>query len=134
MELLKRTFPAPKGVREFKTIEIREVNGEDEIAAAIVADGKKAQTGKDWSPQVELIRMSIVSLDGNPVGGAVPFVAFDRWTTRARNAVLRFYDIMNGLDDSDLKACVAAAMATEQTSPTKAPSKEEAPTIAPNGG
>lgn len=132
MELQQVTFPASKGVKDFKSITIREVNGEDELEAAKVAAAKDLQSGgKEKHPVfTELLRRSIVEVNGKPVGGIVPFDEFDSWRVASRNAVSRFYEVLNGLDDDDLKACVAAAMAA--TEPKSQSS--EASTASPNGG
>ena len=131
-DLRSLTFPAPKGIREFETITIREVDGDDEIKAAMLADEHKKQRGGEWSPLIELIRMSVVEINGKKVSY---FDAFDSWRSKARNAVTRFYNELNGLDEEDLKACVAKA--TGATTPTKTSTtqtKVEDNTAAPNDG
>jgi len=130
MELQKRTFPAPGRVKEFKIITMREVTGEDEMVAAKAASIKSGQYGSDWSPMVELVKRSIVEVDGKPVNGAEPFDAYDKWRVNARNAVLSFYNALNALDDKDLKACLAVATATEQKTQTAT----DPSTVAPSGG
>jgi hypothetical protein len=130
MELQKRTFPAPGRVKDFATITMREVTGDDEMTAASAAAIKGAQYKKDWSPLVELVKLSIVDVDGKPVNGSAPFDAFDKWRVNSRNAVMRFYEVMNGLDEQDLKACLAVATATEQKTPTES----DPSTVAPSGG
>lgn len=135
MARFQKTFPAPKGVREYSEITIQEVTGEEEIQAGMLAEAHKANTGRDWSPLTELIKLSIVSYvdaNGEKHAATAPFDAFDKWTTRARNSVTRWFNELNGLDEQDLKACVAAATATALTKST--PTKGEEPTAAPNGG
>lgn len=136
MARFKKTFPAPKGVREFQSITIQEVTGEEEIQAGMLADAHKGKTGREWSPLIEMVKLSIlsfVSAAGEDQTVAAPFDAFDKWSSRARNAVMAFYNDVNGLDEQDLKACVAAATAAGQIQKTT-PTKDEAPTVAPNGG
>lgn len=135
MARFQKTFPAPKGVREFVAITIQEVTGEEEIQAGMLADAHRGKSGREWSPLIEMVKLSIVSFldaDGESHDAKAPFDAFDKWSSRARNAVMTFYNDVNGLDEQDLKACVAAATAaqTQKTTPTK----DEAPTVAPNGG
>jgi hypothetical protein len=132
MELQRRTFPAPKRVKDFKTITIREVTGEDEMTAAAAAEAKSAQYNKGWSPQIELIKLSVVEVDGKPVNTTAPFDAFDKWLTPSRNAVMKFFDQLNSLDEQDLKACLAVAAATGQTPKTTTP--VDPSTAAPSGG
>jgi hypothetical protein len=136
MARFQKTFPAPKGVREFVAITIQEVTGEEEIQAGMLADAHKGKSGRDWSPLIEMVKLSIVSFvdsEGNTQTTTAPFDAFDKWSSRARNAVMAFYNDVNGLDEQDLKACVAAATAAGQT-PKTTPTKDEAPIVAPNGG
>ena len=129
-ERFRKTFPAPKGVREFKTITIQEVNGEDEMRAAMAAEARKGKTGRDWSPFIEMVRLSVVEIDGErPANG---FEHFEKWSSKARNAVMTFYNDVNGLDEEDLKACVAAATATTMTKTT--PTKDGENSVAPSGG
>jgi hypothetical protein len=107
---LEMTFPAPKGVKEFKSITIREVDGQDELQAAIWAEamGRKGDTDQN---NKELLRCSIVAVDGKPFNvNGVPNPAFDSWLTKSRNAVGRFYFQLNGLDVDELEACVKKGM------------------------
>lgn len=135
MARFTKTFPAPRGVREFQSITIQEVTGEEEIQAGMLADAHKGKSGREWSPLIEMVKLSIVSytFEGNIQNVTAPFDAFDKWSSRARNAVMAFYNDVNGLDEQDLKACVAAATAAGQT-PKTTPTKDEAPTVAPSGG
>lgn len=108
-EKMERTFRAPKGVTEFKTITIREVDGNDEQQAAIWAEqhGDTSMAGQFR----ELVRASIVAVDGEPVGaGGQAWPGYDRWLSKTRVAVSRFYTALNGIDMADVEKAVAEAM------------------------
>lgn len=125
-----RTFRAPKGVESFKTITIREVTGQDELDAAEMATIREKQTGKkNWPALLELVRLSIVDVDSKPVGGAIPFTAFDHWPSRDRNVVTRFFNVINAADEDDLGKAIEEA---EPKTPSQSPSEASSPQ--PSGG
>ena len=59
MARFQQTFPAPKGVREFKEIVIQDVTGKEERVAGRFADDKAKRFGGEWSPLIELVKLSI---------------------------------------------------------------------------
>lgn len=121
MELIKRKFKAAKGIREFKEIEIREVSGKDEITAATWVDAKRARYGESATNNLmELIRVSIVSVDGVPTNG-IPFEAMDDWTSRTRNFVVRLWNSLNAVEDDEVKKAITEA---DPTTPKTAPASE----------
>lgn len=120
MSRIETEFRSVKGIREFSKIVIREVDGYDEEMAAAWVDAKRKIKGENAGNVFnELVRASIASVDGKPfnVGGA-PSDDFDKWSSRARNFVLRLYNELNGIDEDDLKKVIA-----EATVKTSAPLK-----------
>ena len=112
---LEKEFRAPKGINAFKTVVVRELDGNDEVQIAVWCDGKRGQPGfsKDnltaelQLQRNEAIRCSIVSVDGKPVNvNGAPWAGYDEWPRRAKLAVGRFHDDLNGLDTADLEKCV----------------------------
>jgi hypothetical protein len=112
--LLHQAFSAPAGCRNFKTVVIRELDGDDEYLAAHRA-GERTKKLKEVTIGVmmkaerdEQLRISIAAVDGVPtpdtIGG---FVAFDKWTQRDKTAINRFFGKLNGLDTDDLEKSVA---------------------------
>jgi hypothetical protein len=123
MSRLENTFRAPKGVSQFKTITVCELDGARETDAAHLADIRIA--GMKLNPndptigvtvfrieREEDIRASIVAVNDVPVG--FPFAEFDKWPKRVRQVVCsRFFDAMNSVDTIDLEKCVSEVMSPE---------------------
>ena len=42
---LEKEFRAPKGINAFKTVVVRELDGNDEVQIAVWCDGKRGQPG-----------------------------------------------------------------------------------------
>ena len=115
--LVHERFPAPKGCKNFKSIVIREIDGDDEMIAARRA-AEKLKKIKDPTvgemmrvDRVEQQRIAIAAVDDVPtpdtVGG---FLAFDKWTQADKTAVARFWGKLNGLDSDELEKSVAASV------------------------
>lgn len=121
-----RTFKAPKGVESFKTITIREVDGEDELAVADRLKVFKSRFGKEGNGVAELVRISITHVNGKPVGA---FDEFDDWPYRDRMVATRFHMVLNSVEDDDLGKAIAEAVIEETTE-----TKTETSTPPPNGG
>lgn len=126
MSTLRNTFRAPKGVTQFKTITIAELDGGMETDAAHLADLRIASEkikpddmmGRFRIEREEDIRASIVEVDGKPVG--VPFTGFDKWPKKVRLVVVgRFHDAMNGVDTDDLEKCIAEVMSPKNLGENK---------------
>jgi hypothetical protein len=117
MSRLENTFRAPKGVRQFKTITVAELDGNMERDAAHMADlriaSEKIKTDDVMArfriEREEDIRASIVAVDEKPV--EFPFQGFDGWPKKVRQVVVaRFHDAMNSIDTDDLDLCVSEVM------------------------
>jgi hypothetical protein len=78
----------PKRV-DIKSVSLREITGQDEILANSLAEAK----GKQGSVRVELVRLSIVKVDGKPV--QQPFGDLDTWNSRTRKFVLDAFNSVN---------------------------------------
>lgn len=137
---LEKTFRAPRGVTVFKTVTVRELDGLVEMDAGEWADQRiaKAKVPADDMykrlriEREEEIRASIVAVDGSPVGGAgVPWRGFDAWPKRAKIAVGRFHDALNGLDTADLEKCVTEVMGLRSS---RDDDEEDSATGESNGG
>jgi hypothetical protein len=110
---LQKEFAAPRGVNAFKTIVVRELDGTDEVLIALWCGlrqyDKSSPLAELQVQREEAIRMSVVSVDGNPVNlKGVPWPGFNKLTRRELLAIARFHDDLNGLDTKDLEKCVAA--------------------------
>lgn len=80
-----------------KSFVMRETTGADEENAAVAAKAK----GGAMTPTEELVRLSIVSVDGKPVDQ--PYLSFDSWNTRTRNYAIKAWASINGVDEKDAK-------------------------------
>ena len=112
---LEKEFRAPKGINAFKTVVVRELDGNDEVQIALWCDQARSKPGFSKTSMAaefqmqrnEEIRCSIVSVDGKPVNvNGAAWGGFDTWSRRAKLAVGRFHDDLNGLDTEDLEKCV----------------------------
>lgn len=94
---------------------MRELDGKDELEAAIWADKHKSSAAAD-SPFAELqadhreaMRLSLVQVDGVAVNvGGVPFMAMNDWSLRTMRMISAFFADLNGVDPGELKNAVAA--------------------------
>lgn len=86
---LKKRYP---GV-QVDSFAVREVDGvdEEEAASAVKAKGGNANSLE------ELVRLSIVEVDGGPT--MQPFLPMDRWNHKTRNMVLAAWKELNGWED-----------------------------------
>jgi hypothetical protein len=98
---VKFSFEAAKikrakcGTTELKTFHMREVDGRDEELAANWAKNK----GGAASSSEELVRLSIVAVNGDPI--QQPYLKFDTWNQRARAFALRAFNDLNGFSDKE---------------------------------
>jgi hypothetical protein len=100
--LLHRRFRFP-GNCNCKELVMRETNGIDEQQAAIASDA----AGVRSSIFQELIKLSIVEVDGQPV--SQPFVALDTWNSKTRALIIKAYEQLNNLPDDELAAFLVAS-------------------------
>lgn len=100
---------AQKGSRDAEgrtivAVTIKETTGPDEAYAAKAADAKGSKNTNE-----ELIRFSIVSYEYAadesakivPCNQGLPFEAFDKWSTKARNFVAVGWRSLNAVTDED---------------------------------
>lgn len=92
---------------------MRETNGIDEQRAAMQADAR----GDRSSVYLELIRLSIVEVDGMPV--AQPYNAMEEWTSRTRAFIRAFYEDLNDVQTEEVAASRAAGEAVAVPSARK---------------
>ncbi len=87
-------FKMPKGcsVRE---IVVRETTGKDEGEAVALAK----QKGEKGSFLDEMVKRSIMSVDGSPV--SQPFTDLEEWSSKTRSYALKAYLKVNGTDDNE---------------------------------
>jgi hypothetical protein len=90
---------------------MREVDGQDEEVAAGAA---KARGGSISSAE-ELIRLSIVAVNDQPV--KQPYLAFDTWNSRARQLALKAWTSLNGVTEEEGDAFLSAASPVEGQQP-----------------
>jgi hypothetical protein len=90
---------------------MREVDGADEEVAANSAKAK----GGSVTPAEELVRASIVDVNGEPT--RQPYLAFDTWNSRARAFALKAFKTLNGAEEEELDSFAAAAEPVGDVSP-----------------
>lgn len=102
---IRKRYTLPDGY-SCKTFVMRELTAGDEIEAALMADAKgrpSSITAAITAERTESIRLALCEVDGNPVGGAEPFMMMDRWTYRTLAALRTAFDDINGVPDKDLE-------------------------------
>lgn len=108
--MAQRRFPkVPKGCSvapgvPLTSFAIKETDGPDEEYAAQRAKAK----GGSANPTEELIRASIVEVNGEPV--AQPYEAMDKWSSKARAVLLQAWRSVNAVEDKELEDFLAAAV------------------------
>lgn len=116
IEVLKKRWLMPRNGQGFscKEFVMRELSGEDELEAAKWADKRRSEADTGAlavmnSEQREAIRLSLVSVDGEPVGGDIPYMAIDKWNLRTMRLVRHAFNDLNGVGESDLEDFKEAA-------------------------
>lgn len=97
--------PTGKPIRgiPFKSIVLRVTDGKDEANAARMAQAR----GGASTPTLELIKASIVTIDGTDI--RQPFDDFDAWKTKARRFADACFSVLNGVTDDDARAVLNSA-------------------------
>lgn len=93
-------FPAKCNIR---SITIRETDGADETKAA---EAKEA-LGKAGSFMEELIKLSIVAVDDEPV--KAPFGEMEKWNSRTRSLVMAAFKSVNGFLEQEAADFLSSA-------------------------
>lgn len=98
MLTVKHSLKGKKHVN-IESFAIREVTGKDEDRAVLMARAK----GGAATMMEELVRLSLVEVDGQPVNTdpGEPYAAFDEWNSRTRTFVLNAYKHLNSLTEED---------------------------------
>lgn len=131
-------FKAPKKCwGDCKEVVVKELDGRDEIAAAVDADGITGQPGykaDNFSAMLKLeriakIRRAIVSIDGVAVKAGEPCLAFDDFHAPTKLWIGLCFDKVNGLEANDLKESLVGEQVG--SAPT---TSEGAATGEPSGG
>lgn len=99
--LLHRKFRLPERCN-CSDVVIRETNGIDEQRAALMADSR----GERTNVYNELIRLSIVEVDGTPV--TQPFTALEQWNSRTRAFIRAQYEVLNDISDEEVAVSKAS--------------------------
>lgn len=106
-------FELPPGL-DCKSVTMREIDGTDEIQAAVWAENHIAQPLKKNSiailgqEQFESIRVSLVAVDDEPVNvDGVPYRKMDKWGARTKRYLMAFYHELNGVPSEELEAAKA---------------------------
>lgn len=84
-----------------KTLVMRETDGVDEE----IASGLVKSKGGSAFPVEELVRQSIVEVDGQKV--VQPFFDFDKWNSRTRSYVLAAWKELNLVEDKEVEDFLA---------------------------
>lgn len=131
-------FKAPvKCQGDCRDIIIKELSGEDDIAAAVAVDEKLGQPGFKSDnfaaimrlERQERIRQSVVAVDGKQVSPTKPF-NMEAFGSTTKLWIGRCFDKLNGLDEEDLKKSLAEGEAVDLGRLTSG----EAATDEPSGG
>lgn len=100
--------------KQIVSFTLRTTNGKDEQYAARQADARRTTMSE------ELIRLSIVSYQRagasaeiETCAAAQPFVAFDDWSTRARNFAVAAWQKLSTPDEKELADFFASATVRE---------------------
>jgi len=110
-----KRFPLPERC-DAKEFVIRELDSNDDIQAAIMADKmapaaiKDSAIGLMSSEQREAVRLSLVEVDGVPVNqDGIPFLAMDEWSARTMRFALQAYMQVNGVTPDEIRSFLAGA-------------------------
>jgi len=118
--MIAKRFQLPPGCNDrdgapITDVVIRELVVGDEVTIAILAEQLAAGAMDTFSGQTaaisrESIRLSLVSVNGDPVSPEKPYMAMDQWTRRTLQAVRRYFAEVNGSpDEGELGKLVRAA-------------------------
>lgn len=108
-------FKGIKGV-SISSVTIKETDGNDETIAAERAES----LGKAASVAEEIVRMSIVAVDGVPV--KQPYMGFNKWNSRTRAFVLNAWRHINAIPDaSEISSFLESGEDEPEASPADAP-------------
>ncbi len=98
MAKFKLTIPDPKGTPTrlpLDSFELREVTGEDMVAAA-----ERTGNASNMSLRDSMVAEAFISVNGESV--AAPFVGWRKWSAKARDFVVLAYTKMNDASEADL--------------------------------
>lgn len=102
-------FPKPKfGRFAASSISVKEMTPDDEEMAHKLAEAKGK---KEDGLGVELVRASIVAVDGKPVSTGFP--EFDKWNAKSRNFAAEAWRAVNGSTEDEKKVFLESAEETE---------------------
>jgi hypothetical protein len=128
--------------RNCRAFVMRELTGEDDLDIAFRVDARatSAIRASDEAMKVvrqkEAIRQALVEVDGKPVGGAVPYMAIDRWSQPEWTALILAFNSLNGISDEDLgkvlTAVANAEVVTDEPTPSESEIVEEEPIRVPS--
>lgn len=96
-----------------KSFTLRETDGKDEEYAAQRAKAK----GGDATTTEELIRVSIVAVNGSPV--QQPYEALGKWNSRARGLLVAAWRNLNTISDKEESDFLAGAEDLAPAAPEK---------------
>lgn len=113
-KLVHRKFVVKPGKYNFSELVMRETCGMDEQQAARTAE----KSNNAMAMATEMVRLSIVAVDGEQV--VQPFFTFDTWSTKTRQFVLKAYEMLNSIDDSELLDFQQASTEVPQAALAKA--------------
>lgn len=112
---LKKLWKLPPGC-DIKSFVMREVGAKDEMEAAIWAEKSLSSAERTnamavvGAQQRECMRLSLVEVDGSPVNhDGIPFKAMDQYSIKTLRFLQYAFNLMNGVDDDDLKNFEAGA-------------------------
>lgn len=109
---MAKKFTLPTGC-DCESFVVRELNGNDEIDAAVMADKSSSDLVKDspiaqfGAERRESLRLSLVEVDGKPV--PQPYLEMNHWSLKTLRVLMAAFNDLNGLDEDDLKNCLASA-------------------------
>lgn len=114
-----------------QSIVMRELDGKDELEAAIWADQNKSSVLEGTmaafqADQRESIRLSIVQVDDVAVNvDGAPFREMNEWSFRTMRFVREFFADLNGVEEGDLKNAVTGAEIMAESTPGREREEDE---------
>lgn len=100
------------------------VDAHGSISIDSAADLKTALVAE----QYEALRFSLVQVDDESVGGAIPYMAMDDWSAKTMRYMQAFFDDLNGVEETDVKNAVRTAEVWTSDLPISSVQEEDSET------
>jgi hypothetical protein len=134
MQETAKRFKAPAAChKDCRTAIVKEMSGDDDIAAAVAADQKRGSPGfkaDNFTAMMKLerqerIRQSIVAVDDRPMKPGNPCPQYEKFGAKTKLWLSKCFDAMNGLEESELEKSVAEAEIVDLSRPITGEASDE---------